>query len=90
MMESADVADSKSAVGNNVWVQVPLSAPNLLVKHTFYEVCFRFYAPFSKHTFDTLSVLSIHIKPLIYQGSREINSRTQNPYCFFLQLTKYI
>ena len=26
MVESADTADSKSAVGDNVWVQVPLSA----------------------------------------------------------------
>ena len=28
MMELADVTDSKSVVGNNVWVRVPLPAPN--------------------------------------------------------------
>ena len=28
MMELADVTDSKSVVGDNVWVRVPLPAPN--------------------------------------------------------------
>ena len=28
MMELADVTDSKSVVGNNVWVRVPLPAPD--------------------------------------------------------------
>ena len=29
VVELADALDSKSSVGNNVWVQVPPSAPNL-------------------------------------------------------------
>ena len=28
MMELADVTDAKSVVGNNVWVRVPLPAPD--------------------------------------------------------------
>lgn len=40
MVESADTADSKSAVGDNVWVQVPLSA---FILDTLLWVCLMFY-----------------------------------------------
>ena len=41
VVELADAPDSKSGVGDNVWVQVPPSAPNLKVADNFgYQLLF--------------------------------------------------
>ena len=49
-MELADVTDSKSVVGDNVWVRVPLPAPwRVFLQHlrSCEDTCFLFIAIFS-------------------------------------------